>query len=90
VTPRLNDAALRAGLREARARLDGLAARLASVSPDAVLARGYVQVFDASGHVLTTAAAVRPASALRLRFSDGEVRATAAPRGDARQSALPL
>jgi exodeoxyribonuclease VII large subunit len=89
VINRFSDAPVRAGLREARARLEGLAARLASVSHDAVLARGYAMVFAQSGAPLTSAAAISPGAALRLRFSDGEIRATAA-RGDARQGALPL
>jgi exodeoxyribonuclease VII large subunit len=89
VTHRLSDAPLQASLREARARLEGLAARLDSVSHQAVLARGYAMVFAASGAPVTSAAAVVPGASLRLRFADGEVRATAA-RGDARQGALPL
>ena len=46
---RLNDAPLRAGLREARARLDGTGALLESVSPLAVLQRGYALVSDPAG-----------------------------------------
>jgi exodeoxyribonuclease VII large subunit len=88
---RLTDAPLRSSLREARARLDGTAARLESVSPLAVLQRGYALVSDAAGHALTSAAAVKPGAALRLRFADGEVRATAdgGRRAD-RQGSLPL
>ncbi|MBV9537309.1 MAG: exodeoxyribonuclease VII large subunit [Acidisphaera sp.] len=77
-------------LAQRRARLEGFSARLDSVSHVAVLARGYALVFDASGHPVTEAASVRPHAALRIRFADGEVRATAAGRGDARQGALPL
>jgi exodeoxyribonuclease VII large subunit len=77
VLPRLSDAPLRATLRERRARLEGLAARLDSVSHEAVLARGYALVFDAKGHAVTRAAAVVPAARLRLRFSDGEARVIA-------------
>ncbi len=91
--PRLSDAPLHARLREARARLEGLAARLESVSHRAVLARGYAAVFadapGAAGEPLTSAAAIRPGAALRLEFADGSVRASAA-RGDRRQGALPL
>ena len=78
ILPRLSDAPLQARLRESRARLDGLAGRLASVSYQNVLARGYVLVADAAGHPLTTASAIAPGADLRLRFSDGEIRATAA------------
>ena len=74
---RLTAAPLRAGLREARARLEGAGGRLESVSPLAVLQRGYAVVSDAAGHALTSAGAVRPGARLRLRFADGAVGATA-------------
>ena len=78
---RLTDAPLRATLREARARLEGTAARLESVSPLAVLQRGYALVFDRDGHAVTSAAEVVPRARLRLRFADGEVRASAEAGG---------
>jgi exodeoxyribonuclease VII large subunit len=88
---RLTDAPLRASLREARARLDGTAARLESVSPLAVLARGYALVSDPAGRPLTSAAAIAPGAALKLRFADGEVRARAEGGGKpSRQATLPL
>jgi exodeoxyribonuclease VII large subunit len=92
VTGRLTDSPVRAALREARARLEGLAGRLDSVSPEAVLRRGYVLVSDPAGHPLTSAAAVRPGSRLRLRFADDTVNATAdrATSGADRQTQLPL
>ena len=91
VLGRVSDAPLRAGLREARARLDGTAARLESVSPLAVLARGYVLVSDTSGHPVTSATAVKPGARLGLRFADGEVKATAdGGRKPDRQGMLPL
>jgi len=74
---RLTDAPLRAVQRELAARLAGGGARLESVSPLAVLRRGYALVTDRAGHPLTTAASVEPGATLRLRFADGEVRATA-------------
>jgi len=74
---RLSDSPLRGALREARARLEGTAARLESVSPLAVLQRGYALVSDGSGHPLTSAGAVKPGARLKLRFADGEVGATA-------------
>ncbi len=77
VLARVSPAPLAARLREARARLEGAAGRLESVSPLAVLQRGYALVTDPLGHPLTTAAAVRPGAPLRLRFADGEVGATA-------------
>src|SRR5271165_955134 len=85
---RLSEAPLRALLRETQARLEGAAARLESVSPLAVLQRGYAVVSDAAGHPLTSAAKVAPGARLRLRFADGEVGATA-DRPE-RQGRLPL
>ena len=87
--PRLSAAPLHARLREARVHLTGLAARLESVSHQAVLARGYAAVFDAAGTPLTSAAAVAPGSGLRIDFADGSVRATVV-RDARRQGALPL
>jgi exodeoxyribonuclease VII large subunit len=88
---RLTDGVPRARLREARARLDGTSARLESVSPLAVLARGYALVTNPAGAPITQAAGVKPGARMRLRFADGEVRATAdgARPGD-RQGMLPL
>ncbi len=77
VLARVSPAPLQARLREARARLDGAAGRLESVSPLAVLQRGYALVTDAVGHPLTTAKAISPGARLRLRFADDEVGATA-------------
>ncbi|HUC16410.1 MAG TPA: exodeoxyribonuclease VII large subunit [Acetobacteraceae bacterium] len=77
VGARLSPALLAASLREARARLEGMGARLEGLSPEAVLARGYALVLDPSGRVLTRARDVKPASLLQLRFADGTVRAKA-------------
>jgi exodeoxyribonuclease VII large subunit len=77
VSARLHPAPVVAGQREARARLEGLSARLGSVSYMAVLERGFALVSDPSGHALTRAAEVPPGAALRLRFADGSVAATA-------------
>jgi len=84
VMGRLTPANVQARLREARAVLDGLGARLHSVSYEAVLARGYALVLDGKGHALTSAAAVPPGSRLTLRFGDGEVKA----RSEGRQGTL--
>ncbi len=73
---RLSPLPLRAGLREGAARLEGLGARLASVSHEAVLARGYAMVFQ-GGDAVTDAGAVRAGAGLRVRFRDGEVAVTA-------------
>ena len=85
---RLSDAPLRAVMRETRARLEGAAARLESVSPLAVLQRGYALVSDAAGRQLTSAAAVPPGARIKLRFADGDIAATA-DRPE-RQGRLPL
>jgi exodeoxyribonuclease VII large subunit len=91
VLGRLSDAAPRAALREAQARLDGAAARLESVSPLAVLARGYALVTDPAGVPITRAETVKPGARMRLRFADGEVKATAeGGRPGGRQGSLPL
>ncbi|HEX3991276.1 MAG TPA: exodeoxyribonuclease VII large subunit [Acetobacteraceae bacterium] len=91
VLGRLTDGPPRARLREARARLEGTAARLESVSPLAVLARGYALVTDPAGVAITQAGGVKAGAKLRLRFADGEVRATAdGARPGERQGMLPL
>jgi exodeoxyribonuclease VII large subunit len=74
---RLNPAPLRAMLRHATARLEGSAARLETVSPLAVLARGYALVQNPAGRPFTAAAAIPPGQRLVLRFADGTVAATA-------------
>ena len=91
VLGRLTDSVPRAALREARVRLDGTSGRLESVSPLAVLARGYALVTDPKGAPITQAAVVKPGARMRLRFADGEVRATAdGGRPADRQGMLPL
>jgi len=74
---RLSPAPVLALMRQKRAVLEGLAARLESASYQSVLARGFALVRDAEGRAVTRAAAVAPGQALRLTFTDGEVRATA-------------
>ena len=89
--PRLSASPVRAGLREAAARLEGLAGRLQAADPRAVLARGYALVTDRAGHPVTSAAAIGPAARLRLEFADGtvDVQRSPAPLA-ARQGALPI
>ena len=89
VLPRLTEATLRATLREARAHLHGLSARLESVSHKAVLERGYAMVFDKAGVAVTKSAAVTPGAALRIDFADGSLPVTAAG-GVGQQGALAL
>lgn len=87
--PRLSDAPLRATLREAAARLEGLGARLESVSHKSVQARGYALVFDTAGRAVTAAASIRPGASLRISFADGEVPVTA-NGGRPRQATLDI
>jgi exodeoxyribonuclease VII large subunit len=88
--PRLSPAPLAANLREQRAHLNGLTARLNGASYESVLARGFALVRDAAGHPVTTAAAIRPKASLVIRFADGEAAVTAGGKDAARQGALPL
>ncbi len=88
---RVTEAPLRSRLREAAARVEGLAARLEAADPRAVLARGYVLVTDRAGQPVTSAAAVRPAARLTLEFGDGAVAVQRVPEGGSkRQGMLPL
>ncbi len=77
---RLTPAPIRACIRELRVKVEGLGNHLESVSPLAVLDRGYALVTNRAGHPLTSAGAVNPGERLRLRFADGEVGATADPK----------
>ncbi|NLI26100.1 MAG: exodeoxyribonuclease VII large subunit [Acetobacter sp.] len=61
-----------AACREGRLRLAGLSAQLESVSPLAVLSRGYALVRDAQGNPVTSAAGLRAGSQVSLTFADGE------------------
>ncbi|MBD0273760.1 MAG: exodeoxyribonuclease VII large subunit, partial [Acetobacteraceae bacterium] len=70
-------APVRALLRENAVRLDGIGARLGSVSYQAVLARGFALVQDAEGTALTAAADVPAGGRLVLTFADGQVGTTA-------------
>jgi exodeoxyribonuclease VII large subunit len=61
--------------RDKRAHFDALSRTLATLGPQAVLARGYAVVRDGGGAVLTRAEAARAAALLELEFADGRVRA---------------
>ena len=84
---RLTAAPVRACIRELSAKLAGLGSHLESVSPLAVLDRGYALITDRAGRPLTAAGAVVPGERLRLRFADGEVGATADGRPEAPRQA---
>ncbi len=74
---RLSPAPVLALIRQRRAVLEGLSARLESASYPSVLARGFALVRDADGHAVTAAKRVAPGQALRLTFADGDVRVQA-------------
>ena len=93
---RLSAAPVLGLLRERRARLEGLAARLEGVSYAATLKRGFVLVQNAEGAPVVSAAGVAPGAALALHFADGQVSVTAdgvrpvrrKPRAPGEQGAL--
>ena len=58
-----------------RERLIALEARLAAVSPFAVMKRGYAMVLDTEGKTVTTAAAVHIDEEIQLVLRDGSLRA---------------
>lgn len=87
ISARLSPAPVQAGQREARARFEGLAARLQTASYEGVLERGFALVSDASGHPVTRAAGLSEGDALALRFADGTVGVTAAEGAAARPPA---
>jgi exodeoxyribonuclease VII large subunit len=55
-----------------RGRLDGLAARLRSLSPLAVLERGYALVTDAEGKLIRSAAQMTAGDMVKTRLGDGQ------------------
>jgi exodeoxyribonuclease VII large subunit len=73
------DRAMLGGVRAAQERLEHTAARLMTLGPAATLARGYavVQRIDgqAQGHVLRSVADAPEGTGLRVRLSDGALRA---------------
>ena len=81
----------RAAGERGRARLATAAGRLDSLSPLAVLGRGYAIVWrEADGRVLRRAADAAPGEALRLRLGEGELRAVVqAPAGSPGEAKSP-
>ncbi len=70
------DAAVAHRLVVQRQRVQGLAARLSALNPDAVLGRGYAIVQEReTGRVITSAKVITPGLALTLRLQDGEATA---------------
>ena len=78
----------RLGTRTARARLGELAARLGSLSPLAVLSRGYaIAIHEPTGRALVASSEAAVGDAIRVRLAKGsllaEVRRTLEPEDDA-------
>jgi exodeoxyribonuclease VII large subunit len=63
-------------IRRASARVDGLDARLRSLSPLAVLERGYALVLSEEGAVIRSKSQVTKGDRVRTRLSDGEFGST--------------
>ncbi|HQR21972.1 MAG TPA: exodeoxyribonuclease VII large subunit [Burkholderiaceae bacterium] len=61
----------RAGVNALGLRLVPLAARLAALDPNAVLARGYAMALDASGRAVTRAQDLEPGDALQVLLAQG-------------------
>jgi exodeoxyribonuclease VII large subunit len=78
---RLTPAMLTTRLREDTRRLEGVTRVMASLNPDAVLARGYVRVTGEDGRTLVGASQAQAQARLTLHFRDGLVEAV--PLGDA-------
>lgn len=70
------DAAIAAALRDRQAELSARAAKIEALSPLSTLARGYAVAETDSGALIRSVDGVRVGAPLRLRFSDGELRAT--------------
>ena len=65
----------RSGLKETRASIDSLAARLRLLSPENVLARGYsITTDEATGRILRDARDARRGQRLKTRLQSGAVR----------------
>jgi exodeoxyribonuclease VII large subunit len=78
-------AAMRHLLHERQRRLQTLAARLQSLDPHAVLARGYALATDAEGNVVADSARLAAGDLLRVRFARGSASTRVvhtAPAGD--------
>jgi exodeoxyribonuclease VII large subunit len=67
--------ALERRLRDAAGRLSALSSRLASVSYESVLKRGFALVRDERHRLVASAGQARSSGMLQLQFSDGRVRA---------------
>ncbi|WP_408869669.1 exodeoxyribonuclease VII large subunit [Commensalibacter nepenthis] len=81
---------LKSTYREKKIQLDSLSSRLESLSPQAILSRGYVFVKDKQGHTITQAKGLRAGAELSLTFYDGERTVRVVKEQDKRQETLDL
>ncbi len=80
-------AAMRNQLLQNKVRLERMGRALETLSPLAVLQRGYALIFDATGHLLKDAGQVNPGDTIRARLAQGEIRAAVtAPQADGSNS----
>ena len=70
------DASVRGRVQSRRAALARAAGKLDSLSPLAVLSRGYALAFDDRGHLVQRASQVAAGDTIDVRLADGRVRAT--------------
>ncbi|HZW79316.1 MAG TPA: exodeoxyribonuclease VII large subunit [Candidatus Deferrimicrobiaceae bacterium] len=68
-------AAMRNQLLQNKVRLERMGRALETLSPLAVLQRGYALIFDAAGHLVKDAAQMNPGDSIRARLARGEIRA---------------
>ena len=69
-------AAMQRALVERRRRLEVLAAKLAALSPERVLERGFSITRDAKGRIVRDARQLAPGDRLTTRLAEGEIRST--------------
>jgi exodeoxyribonuclease VII large subunit len=69
-------AAMRNQLLQNKVRIERMARALETLSPLAILDRGYALVFDASGQLIKDAAQVKPGDEINARVARGEILAT--------------
>jgi exodeoxyribonuclease VII large subunit len=68
-------AAMRQSLLRRRSRLEQASGKLATLSPVAILERGYSLIFDAKGALVKDAAQLAPGDPIQARLARGELRA---------------
>ena len=79
--------AMRNQLLQNKVRLERMGRALETLSPLAVLQRGYALIFDAAGNLVKDAAQLNPGDAVRARLARGEIQA-AVTASDANRSNL--